>query len=98
MIPAHEYGTYGGRALRNFNADVPYIAQAEISAEQAAKWPIANRRALYELGKVEWYGPPEDTAKRVAAAPKEKAPAKEKVPAAAKEVKTPSARTTRRTK
>lgn len=83
MNPIHEYGKYGGRVLRPFKGEVPWIADAEISAEQAMKWPLANRKALYEDNKIEWYGPPEDTEKRVAAAEKTKAPEKDKTKAPA---------------
>ena len=96
MLPVHEYGKYGGRCLRPFNADVPYIVDAEISADAASKWPIGNRKALFELGKVEWYGPPEDAEKRTVAA--KAAVAKE--PKIVKEVKskTPVVKKSHRTK
>lgn len=90
----HNYGEFGGRVLRMFKADVPYMEGAEISAEQAMKWPLANRRALWELHKVEWYGPPEDAEKRTVAA---KA-ATEKKPAKTAEPKTPVVKKSNRTK
>lgn len=68
MNPSHEYGKFGGRVLRAFKADVPFIVDAEITAEKAETWPVANRKALFEAGKVEWYGSPEDAAKRTVAA------------------------------
>lgn len=89
MLPAHEYGRFGGRVLRPFKADVPFIADAEVTAEQAMKWPIQNRKALFELGKVEWYGPPEDGEKRLTAANAAKPPVKKETKKA--EAKTPPA-------
>lgn len=57
------YGEYGGRVLRKFNADKPYIVGAEITAEEAESWPVANRKALFNTHKVEWYGPSADDKK-----------------------------------
>lgn len=98
MLPQHEYGRYGGRVLRPFKADVPFLVDAEISAEVAMKWPLQNRKALFELGKIEWYGPPEDGEKRVEAAKKatsskKNTPAKEEAKA-----KAPAVRKSSRTK
>lgn len=92
MNPSHEYGKYGGRVLRALKADVPFIVDAEITAEQAEKWPVANRKALFESGKVEWYGPPEDAAKRTVAAKAaiiQDEPEKTKAPDAPKEPQAP---------
>jgi len=69
-FPIHKFGEFGGRCLAPFKADVPFIVGAEISAEQAMKWPLANRKALFELHKIEWYGPPEDAEKRLHSAKK----------------------------
>ena len=71
-------GEYGGRVLRAFKADVPWIVGAEIPAEVAMTWPIANRKALFATHKVEWFGPP---AGEKAPAKVAKAPAKPKTPA-----------------
>lgn len=94
-VPIHEYGKFGGRVLRSFKADIPYIEGAEISAEVAMRWPFGNRKALFEMGKIEWYGPPEDAEKRLTAATNA---AKEKKPKAEKTENTPSVKSSRRTK
>jgi hypothetical protein len=99
--PEHNYGEYGGRVLRSFKADVPYIEGAEITAEAAMKWPLGNRRALHELHKVEWYGPPEDAKKRTVAADeavKTKAPVIPKEEKKVTEPKTPAVKKSSRTK
>lgn len=55
------HGEYGGRVLRKFvGGGVQWIPGAAITPEQAMEWPLANRKALYNTHKVEWYGPPAD--------------------------------------
>jgi len=94
-IPAHEYGKYGGRVLRAFKADVPFVVDAEITPQMASTWPMSNRKALFETGKIEWYGPPEDAEKRTVAAAASATPAKKKEE---KVSKTPAVRKSSRTK
>lgn len=52
------FGEYGGRVLRKIQTDKPYLPGALITPEEAMQWPLANRKALYNTHKVEWYGPP----------------------------------------
>lgn len=55
-------GEYGGRVLRAFKGNVPYIVGALIDPEVAMSWPPANRKALESQHKVEWFGPPVEEA------------------------------------
>lgn len=86
-------GEYGGVVRRTFKADVPYLVGTAITAEQAMEWPIANRLALYNTKKVEWWGPPAEEVKQrpAPAAKAEKVEKKE-------ETKTPAVKATGRTK
>jgi hypothetical protein len=84
-------GEYGGRVLRAFKGDKPYIVGAEITPEEAEKWPIANRKALFNTHKVEWFGPPAgQPVQKPAPAKKATTPAKDKT------TDTPSASTSGR--
>ena len=61
------YGEYGGRVLRAFKANVPYIVGAFIEPDVAMSWPFPNRKALENQHKVEWFGPPvEEVAQKAA--------------------------------
>lgn len=66
-------GEYGGRVLRQFKGDVPWIVGAEIPPEVALQWPIANRKALHATHKVEWWGPPVGEVPKQRPAPKKAA-------------------------
>ena len=82
------YGEYGGRVLRAFKGETPFIVGAELSAEEVMNWPISNRKALHSTHKVEWYGPPRDS----------KEPVQRPAPKKADEPKTPAVKSSGSTK
>lgn len=52
-------GEYGGCVKRTFKGDGKnWIAGAILKPEDVMGWPLANRKALHDGGKVDWYGPP----------------------------------------
>lgn len=56
---AHPCGEYGGRVLRKFNAgSAQFIPGALLTPEMVEDWPLANRRALHDSGKVDWFHEP----------------------------------------
>lgn len=62
-------GEYGGRVLRTFEGgDKKWIAGAILTPADVASWPYANKLALHNSGKIDWFGPPvEEEAKARAA-------------------------------
>ena len=57
-----ELGKYGGRVIRGFSGDVPYIRGATLEPDMVKDWPAANKAALQASGKVEWFDRPNKTA------------------------------------
>jgi len=41
-------------------AGTSFIRGAVLSAELVSEWPLANRRALHDAGRVEWFGAPNE--------------------------------------
>lgn len=99
---AEYFGEYGGivkREIKNAGG-MKYIVGAVLKPEVVTKWPLANRMALHQEGKVDWYGPPVE-AEQIARESGKAAPVRgnvgraTKTPAKAKEV---PARANRRTR
>lgn len=81
------FGEYGGRCLRKFSGGgKTFIPGAELSAEEVESWPIANRRALFNTHKVEWYGQPIENSKKEVEEVKEKRETKKKDDVGTKQV------------
>ena len=52
-------GEYGGKVLRTFKGGGKQWKSGEIlTVEDIEEWPLQNRIALANVGKVRWYGEP----------------------------------------
>jgi hypothetical protein len=52
-----DMGKHGGTVLRGFPAGPGkrYEAGQELSSEEVAAWPVANRHALESAGYIQWH-------------------------------------------
>lgn len=79
MDESTHFGENGGKVLRPFKGGGKEWKSGEkLSAECVESWPLQNRIALSNVGKVKWYGEPAEKtpAKKAKKTAAKKAPAK----------------------